>query len=214
VVARPLIVIEHLEELLSKWVVIEYINARRIVGSQLVITNAGKCCSELSRIARCYPQSITELQGELYSSPENVIVLDPAAEKVLTSEEAAKAEAIVVGGILGDHPPRGRTRKLLTSRFKGAKPRNIGPHQFSIDGAVYVAFQIAMGASLNDIRVALNPSIEVDLGEYGTVTVELPYAYPIVNGKPLIAEELLQHISSGVGFEELRAQHGSIKSCF
>ncbi len=206
--------IEHLEEYLSKWVLAEYRNARRIVGGRLVITNAGRCCDELRAVASCYSESIAELEGILYSSQDRLIVLDPQAEKPLEPSEARNAEAIVVGGILGDHPPRGRTRKLLSSKLPRALKRHLGPYQLSIDGAVYVASKIIEGRTLNEIPLKLNPRIEIDMGEYGTVEVELPFAYPIVDGKPLIAAELLEHLTAGLGLEELRVARGTLKKCF
>ena len=141
-------------------------------------------------------------------------MLDPQAKKLLDPEEASNAEAIVIGGILGDNPPRGRTRKLLTSRFKEAKPRSLGPYQFSIDGAVYVATMVAKGLRPTEIEIEINPTIEIDLGEYGSTIIELPYAYPVVKGKPLISPELLEHIRLGLGVEELRLQRGQVKKCF
>ncbi|ABM80950.1 SAM-dependent methyltransferase [Hyperthermus butylicus] len=212
---KPLIVIEHLEPVLSRWILAEYRHAARLAHGRLVFTNAGRCCKELSMIAPCYEKSIVELEGTLYTSRSNVIILDPQAEKLLDPQEAANAEAIVIGGILGDHPPRGRTRELLTRRASGMKARSLGPHQFSIDGAVYAAVKTLEGVAPDRLEVVLNPVVSIDLGDLGVIEVELPYAYPKVNGEPLMAPELRELLAAGLALEELREIKGQgLPSCW
>jgi ribosome biogenesis SPOUT family RNA methylase Rps3 len=213
-VRKPLIVIENLEEYPSKWLLAEYRHAARLAGGRLVITNAQKCCSIFSGIAKCYELSIVELEGVLYSRQENVIVLDPKADQRLSPSEAASAEVIVVGGILGDHPPRGRTKALLSSRLPRALKRSLGSHQLSIDGAVYVAAKVAEGMELDEIELTVNPTVKIGMGEYGEVEVELPYAYPLVEGRPLVSSEVIGLLARGLGYEELRLAKGKLKRCF
>jgi len=203
-------VVEHLEDHASRWISAEYEHARKLVGTKLVITNAGRFCDQLSRIVggdACFRESILELMGRLYQRPEKVIVLDPRAARRLEPHEAAEAEAIVVGGILGDHPPRGRTWSLLTEKAArmGMKARNLGPRQLSIDGAVYVAHLVAQGTRLEDVELVENPSIEIELGDGLVREVVLPFAYPVVNGKPLIYEKVVRLLRGGLGYEEYLA---------
>jgi ribosome biogenesis SPOUT family RNA methylase Rps3 len=206
-VKRPLIVIEHLEDHLSRWLRAEYRHAASLLGDRLVVTNAGRFCDHVSEIigaGRCFRESVLDLDGVLYSDSTRVIILDMRAKERLAPATASRAEAIVVGGILGDHPPRGRTWSLLTRRAleKGVRAANIGSYQFSIDGAAYVAYRIAEGTPLEEIEVTINPVIEVDLGDGLVREVELPFAYPMVNGQPWMPPDLPRLLAGGLGYEE------------
>ena len=87
----------------------------------------------------------------------------------------------------------------------GMQPRNIGPEQFSIDGAVFVALQIARGKRLEEIRTVSSPSFRLADPIYGSEwEVTLPFAYPLVGGKPLMAPGLLELLRSGLAYEEYR----------
>lgn len=211
---KPLLAIEHLEDHVSRWLWAEYKHASMLAGERLVFTN-GRCfCRRLNRLAKCYEESIVELAGKLYTSPSKVIVLDPLAPETLEPEEARQADVIVVGGILGDHPPRGRTRRLLTSRMRGALARNIGEGQFSIDGAVYVALRVLEGARVRDIEVVRGLSVRAEAAGL-EFEVELPYAYPVENGRPVVAPELPELIARGLAYEEykLAAEDESDEEC-
>ncbi len=204
---RPLIVIEHLEDIVSKWLWAEYKHAANIAKDKLVLTNAhsGLCGLVIRELKiPCYSESIVKLQGVLYSTPEKVVILDPQAKDTLKPHEARRADIIVVGGILGDHPPRGRTRQLLSSRMPKSLKRNIGKWQFSIDGAVYIALEIVKGRSLEEIPVVKGYKLIVRWDYNLDIEVELPYAYPLVNGKPLLAPELPRLLATGLAYEEYK----------
>jgi ribosome biogenesis SPOUT family RNA methylase Rps3 len=202
-------VIEHLENHFSKWIRAEYQHAKNIAGERLVITNLGRYLTEARRhglcdeTCSCFRESVLELRKVLYSDPGHVIILDPFAEKVLEPAEAAKAEAIVIGGILGDHPPRARTRKLLTSRAPAMQSRSLGPYQLSIDGTVYVALRVIEGTNPFNVPLVQRPRIIVNLGLV-EVEIELPFSYPVIDGKPLISREVIELLARGLGLEEYR----------
>jgi ribosome biogenesis SPOUT family RNA methylase Rps3 len=205
-VKKPLIVIEHLEPKLSRWLALEYEHSAAIAEGRLVITN---CSEDVSRLARrlnvpCYDRSIVELRGTLYREGSEVIILDPQAPVRLEVGEAVNAKIIVVGGILGDHPPRGRTKKLLSDRMPDAIKRNIGPYQFSIDGAVYIAKLVSEGVRLEQIEFVVGLRLKVPTPYGLEVEVELPYAYPLVAGRPLIHPKLPELIARGLAYEEYR----------
>ncbi len=211
---KPLIAIEHLEGHFSRWIRAEYEHTKELIGDRLVVTNAASFCREISAIVgrdSCFKESILNLRGVLYSDPTAVIVLDPRAEERLKPGEAAAAEVIVVGGILGDHPPRGRTWELLTEKALslGMRARNIGTLQLSIDGAAYVAYRVAEGASLESIKLIANPVVEIELGDGLIREVELPFAYPLVDGRPLLYRKVIELLRRGLGYEEYRLVHGS-----
>jgi len=210
---KPLIAIEHLENHLSRWIKAEYEHAKNLLGERLVVTNAGGFCNDISVIVgggACFRESILQLRGVLYKDPRRVIVLDPKAANGLTPGDAQSAEVLVIGGILGDHPPRGRTWEMLTRTAlkHGMQTRNLGPLQLSIDGAAYVAWRIAEGSHLHEIELAVEPVIEVDLGDGLVREIMLPYAYPVVDGRVLISEKVLALLRAGLGYEEYKLALG------
>ncbi len=170
----------------------------------MVFTGVGRreWCERLKKLAKCYEESIVELRGVLWSDPRRVVILDPSADKLLEPREAREAEAIVVGGILGDHPPRGRTRRCITERLVEAQARSLGPHQLSIDGAVYVTLRVIEGREPTSIPLVVNPVLRLQSPLGYELEIELPFAYPLIDGKPLIPEGVLRLLRSGLGFYE------------
>ena len=65
-----------------------------------------------------------------------VCLLDLRAEKELSSRDGGSLQVFVFGGILGDHPPRDRT-KLLRGNIETM--RHLGQPQLSTDTAVLVS---------------------------------------------------------------------------
>ncbi|MEM4187664.1 MAG: SAM-dependent methyltransferase [Candidatus Hadarchaeum sp.] len=179
--------IEHLEPKLSEWLFIEYSNSARIAGEVLLITNVRKAADyrKLSPITRVERRSALELFRQ-----EEMILLDPLARKTFSPEDLKSRSLVLIGGILGNDPPLGRTRELLSRKLPGALKRNLGQHQFAIDGAVYVAKQIISGKRLEEIPVQVGVEVPIEPG-YSNL---LPYAFPLVGGKPLIAAELIGYL--------------------
>lgn len=188
-----LFVIEHLEPELSEWLFLEYSSAARIAGRKnLLITNvrSKRDRERLSKICRAVGWS-----ARVLFNSSDVIVLDPQARKALTPSD--RAQVIIVGGILGDDPPRGRTKKLLSIWLPRAMKRNLGKHQFSIDGSIYLAKQVLSGHPLEEIPCARGVEIKVEPG----LSIVLPFSYPLVGGKPLISPPLVRFLKRrGIGF--------------
>ncbi len=205
--ARPWIVVEHLEPVVGEWVRAEYRHLVDIVGAERVaFTNTGDCDSFLREIGRsvlCFEESVAELRGILYASPDRLLVLDPSADRILEPGEAGRHDAVVIGGILGDHPPRGRTRTLLTRRLRGAVVRSLGPHQYSIDGAAVVYMLVEEGQHPYTVRVVLNPVIRLRYFDI-EVEEELPFAYPVLGAGPEYPPELPWLLERGLTYEEFR----------
>ncbi len=105
---------------------------------------------------------------------------------------------IVIGGILGDAVPRGRTREFITSRMEGVKVRHIGKPQYSIDGAAIVAKLIADGRRLDEIEYEENPTIKLD--EFSEIT--LHYAVPKLDGKLLLTPGLIELQRRELGYDD------------
>lgn len=174
------IVVEHLEPVLSPWVFLEYKHAASVIGN-LLVTNVKnereRACLEPFAVAvRESVKEITEL-GE-------ILVLDPQARVPLSPEDFKRCRYVVVGGIMGDFPPKGRTRKLLTERL-GVEARTLGPCQLSVDGAAYVAWRVAQGEPLERVRVALGLTLK-----QGSLEVQLPYCYPVSEEGVVFSREL------------------------
>ncbi|MGC8816505.1 MAG: hypothetical protein ACP5PX_01615 [Candidatus Hadarchaeum sp.] len=182
------LVIEHLEPKLSQWLYIEYSHSARIAGD-LLITNVRRASERrrLSRVASVERKSV----GEIFSQ-RGILLLDPLARKVLSPDDLQGKSVILIGGILGNDPPLGRTRELLARKLPRATRRHIGRHQFAIDGAVYVARQVVAGRRVEEIPVQVGLEIPIEPG----YSVILPYAFPMVGGKPLISDDLIDYLRS------------------
>jgi len=181
-------IIEHLEPRIWKWCLIEYKNISRIVGkNNLWFTNIkhnNKTARILAKYGKIIPKSVKEL------TLKDACVLDPQAKQTLSPVEAKSFKYFVFGGILGDYPPRKRTKSELTKYIKNAQARNLGKKQFSTDNAVYVTKQIANGKKLKDLKFQNKLTIQINEIE----STILPYYYPLVDNKPLISKELVDFI--------------------
>ena len=185
-----LFVIEHLEPEVGRWLYIEYMHSSEIVGkSKIMFTNVKNrnAALLLSKLGKTQFKSFAEI-----FNPEEVVILDPQAQKLLTPEDFKGKRAVIIGGILGDHPPKGRTQKLVTAKLPSATVRSLGDEQFSIDGAVYLAKVVSEGKKLEE--VSIKKGLTIRLNEYAEVC--LPYAYPLKDGKPVISKELIDYLCS------------------
>lgn len=180
---KKLIIIEHLEDMLSQWLLAEYRKAYEYARENLLITNI-----EL--------RDLPSTKKRFYEiiDPRELVILDPQADKTLMPEETCRFRAFVIGGILGDHPPRGRTKTLLSDRFPDAEKRNIGDKQFSVDGAVYIVREIIRGRRLEEIPVVYGVRI-IAFKKDLIHEIYLPYAYPLdERGEILISRDLLRYL--------------------
>ena len=183
---RPTVIVEHLEPCLTPWLLKEYEFVSSVVGPErLLFTNVPPAHTEaLSRYGKVTEKRVWEVAHQ----GTDVIVLDPVAEEVLRPEEATAAEYVVIGGIMGDHPPKKRTWAEITSRMPWAKARNIGKGQLTIAGAAYVLMRIVRGARLEELDLREGLTIEVVMPGGLTLEVELPYVFPYEGGEPVLPE--------------------------
>jgi len=177
-------IIEHLEPDISEWLGLEYSHCAQIVGDDIVFTNVeGKDKEFCEKLGPVDERSCTEFVKQ-------AIVLDPKAEKFLEPEDFKKYDAIIIGGILGDKIPRGRTEKEITSKME-CVPRSLGHRQLSVDGAVFVAKKTEEGTRIEDQEVAYEPEIEIEKG----YAVTLEYAVPVWDGKAVFTPGLLEYLA-------------------
>jgi ribosome biogenesis SPOUT family RNA methylase Rps3 len=181
-------VIEHLEPETGEWLLIEYTSASEIVGKKhLTFTNVKKAddAKKLSKLGTVESKSFVEI-----FKSQHTVILDPKAETPLTPEDFKGKTAVVIGGILGDQPPKGRTQALLANRIPNATIRNLGKGQFTIDGAVYVAKLVSEGRKLEQFSV--KNGLTIRTSRYHSFHV--PYAFPLKNGKPVIHKALVEYL--------------------
>ncbi|MCD6368967.1 MAG: hypothetical protein J7L38_04125 [Thermoproteales archaeon] len=203
-------VIEHLEPVVSKWVWFEYKNVSHIVGKEnLVISNIRDPAERklLTKIAfMVLEESILSLKS---FKQEDMIVLDPQAPHVLEPKDVKENTVFVIGGIMGDHPPKGRTKTFLSKRLPNARKRNLGKLQLSVDGAAYVAKRIAEGTPLSELFFV--NELEIKVSEKHSII--LPFSYPIKDGRPLISRELVEYLKNGIDRDEAEyLKLGRVKS--
>lgn len=183
-------VIEHLEERVYPWVLLEYKHISNIVGKKnLLITNVKRDAKKLEKVGWASKQSVSAMKLK------NACVLDPEARKELHPGDAKNFDAFIFGGILGDYPPRKRTAKELTSRVVAAK-RNLGGEQMSTDTAVHVVKRIIKGQKISEMDFVDGITIPMNAGE----EIELPYRYLVVRGKPVLPRGLIAYLKKGKGF--------------
>lgn len=136
--------------------------------------------------------SIVDLVNSGVINRREVIILDPQSSEPLSYYDLSTHKFVVVGGILGDHPPRGRTKKLISDRMIGVETRNIGAGQYSIDGSVYYVNYLWTRGDMRDYEFVDGVTVNTSTGH-----VYLPYRYPLVDGKPLLAPGLLEYLRDG-----------------
>ncbi len=185
-------IVENLEPKGSTWLVLEYTHAVEIWGEGLTFTNVRD--KKLARKIQALPGAHVSGRGVAELDLGRAFVLDPRAKRPLTTQDCRKADALVVGGILGGEVMRGRTQQLLTRRAK-IPARNLGPTQLPIDAAVFACRAIALGASLDELEFTDGLTVRHPDG----MEVELPYGYPVVDEQVIMTPGLMEYIAKHWG---------------
>ena len=187
---KRIFILEHLEKRVWKWCRIEYKHISEIIGkNNLWFTNIKRKNKYLENLGKTFKKKASEL------NLTKVCILDPNAKKELTPKEAEKFKYFIFGGILGDYPPKKRTKKELPL-FKGAEKRNLGKGQFPTDNAFYVTKQIIKGKKISDLK--FQNKFILKLNEFASIT--LPFKYVLVNNQPLIRKEIITYLKRKRGF--------------
>ena len=190
---EQIFIIEHLEPRVWKWCLFEYKHISKIVGkNRLWFTNIKRKNKNLEKLGRVFNKSARSLGLDL----KKVCVLDPEAQEILTPEDSRKFDYFVFGGILGDYPPRKRTKKELTQFLPGVEAKNIGKKQMATDNAVYVVNEICKGKKFEDLKFKNKFVLKINEIE----STELPYNYVIVNGKQLVSNDVINYLKRKKGF--------------
>lgn len=190
---KQIYVIEHLEPKLFEWCLIEYEHISKIVGKEnLWFTNIKNKndSKKLKKFGRVFKNPVMDF------NLKNACILDPEATHVLSPNDAKHYAYFIFGGILGDYPPKKRTKEELTKFIKNAETRHIGPEQMSTDNAVYTVKQIANGKKFSDLKY--QDKISIKLNEFENI--DLPYRYNLVNGKPFMSPKIIKYLKQKKSF--------------
>lgn len=175
----PTIIVENCEPI-TEWVLLEYRHAAEIAMGNIVFSNTDD--ERIKEFGKIYPGSFVDIV-----KPDETVILDPSADETLRTEDFERYNYFVVGGICGDHPPKCRTKELISSKLPEAEKRNLGKKQLSIDGAVLMIMLIFSGEKVEDIEVA--DSVEIKYGE-GESTI-LPFGYIILDNRAALTPGLI-----------------------
>ena len=177
-------VIEHMEQEMYGWCIIEYEHIASFVGNLLITNVKEEDIDKVKGFAEATSSSVAQLRLK------NACVLDPDAENILSPGD--KFDYLIFGGILGEYPAKKRTKGLVVPN---AERRNLGKQQMATDNAVYAAKLITEGTPFQKIPFQDGIEIETNEGE----SVQFPYRYVLVDGKPLVSKKLIELLKKQEG---------------
>lgn len=179
-------VVEHLDPELEAWSALEYEAIAREsaeAGSSFMLSSVDPKLQQPDRWSNIpgfgvHQRSVEELFAD---RKHRVCLLDPAAKTELNPADAASFDVFLFGGILGDDPPRDRTKEL---RKKGYEGRRLGPVQMTTDTAVRTTRMVVQGGfDLAKIPYVDHPEIKVDERE----STQMPFRYIVgSDGLPIM----------------------------
>lgn len=180
------LIIEHCEQELSEWLMLEYKHSVKIWEKPVLFTRVydKKTEKKLSTLGNVESKTANEAFEK-----KKCIILDPLAKKPLTPSDFTTLDGIIVGGILGYEKPQGRTKELITAH-SSFETRHIGKIQLTIDSAVFVAKAIMLGMKLSEIEI----TTEVEIIHDKIHSTILPFGYPIIENKPIITPGLIEYL--------------------
>lgn len=182
-------IIEHLEDEVWDWCILEYKHMSEVVGKgNLIFTNVPKKeHHKLEKYGEVHEESVRKLKIDF----KKACLMEMITDDVLVTSDKNKFEYFIFGGILGDYPPQGRTKVLHDL----CEMRSLGREQMSTDTAVLVTNMILNGKKLSDIK--FQDTIELDTKEGESVI--LPYRYVLENEKPVLPKGLFEMLKNQEG---------------
>lgn len=139
----------------------------------------------LDNIRTAFPD-LPELQ------PKRVCLLDPRAKTDLVPQDSLQYDYFVFGGILGDHPPRDRTKELMEQYPNLLVGKRLGDKQMTTDTAIRTTqIIIEKQTSFEDVNFIDYPEFRFNKNE----ATEMPFRYVLnAAGKPILPEGMLDLI--------------------
>ena len=175
-------IIEHLDPRLWKWSELEYKHISDFAGKENVIftkIKGLKTIEKLKKLGTVYEKSVKDMKFP------NACILDPHAIETLSPKD--NFDYLIMGGVLGDNPPKKRTSKETTSKMN-IPVRNLGEKQMSTNTAAYVALKINQGVPLEKIEFEDQLIIKVSPSE--EIILDFPYVKE--NGKLVLPEGYIE----------------------
>ncbi|KAG0174806.1 hypothetical protein DFQ28_004457 [Apophysomyces sp. BC1034] len=167
-------IIEHMEDDMHEWCVLEYKHMLLNLGPDHLYFSSltEKCLNESMpeelKKAHCHTEDVLNLPNV---DPKDVCLLDPSATKELAPEDGDLFKYFLFGGILGDDPPKDRTKELRKLGFEG---RRLGPVQMTTDTAVNVTKRVVEDRiPLDEVPYIDHPEIRFSRHE----SVTMPFRY-------------------------------------
>lgn len=197
-------IIEHMEQGFSEWVTLEYAQIIRDIGAaNLILSSLPKGTTETDipqRLLDMGLQWTTRPLNEINQAFDNldslrekrVCLLDPRATEDLQPGDASKFDYFVFGGILGDHPPRDRTRELMEAYPSLLIGKRLGDKQMTTDTAIRTT-QLIVERQLpfEEVKFIDYPEFRFSKNE----ATEMPFRYVLDSeGKPILPEGMLELI--------------------
>ena len=191
-----LVVVEHLEPCVSPWLLSEYSYVVEVFGKGVLFTNVrSRRARELLKGLGAEVEEASVVELVRRGAVSRPLVLDPRAPEELRPTDVRDSDAVIIGGIMGEHPPRGRTFREITLKLpRGTASRNLGRYQLTIAGAAYVLRKVAEGVELKQLDIRFGLKFSIKLGDYEAV-VELPYAFPYEGGRPVLPRNYLEVVA-------------------
>lgn len=193
-----------MEEGFSEWVILEYSQILRDVGAEnLILSSLPKNTTEKDIPEKLLSLGLRWTTSDLKNIDEDfkdleplkdgrVCLLDPRAAIDLQPEDAAEFDYFVFGGILGDHPPRDRTKELKTTYPNLLVGRRLGDKQMTTDTAIRTTQLIVKNKTkFEDIKFIDYPEFRFNKNE----ATEMPFRYVLdKEGRPILPEGMLELI--------------------
>ncbi|KAL7750546.1 hypothetical protein RI367_003884 [Sorochytrium milnesiophthora] len=166
-------IVEHMEEDLHEWCLLEYRHMLAHVGGDNLIFSRMH-----AELADNMPESLASCTAttkdvlDLGIPFDRICLLDMEATEELTPADVGKFDYMLFGGILGNgYESEDRTRALRKLGFHG---RRLGPIQMTTDTAVITTWKILEHKTpLEDIQFCDEPTVRFSKHD----AVELPYRY-------------------------------------
>lgn len=131
-----------------------------------------------------------------------ICLLDMRAKEALTPSDASLFDAVLFGGILGDHPPRDRTSAL---RNKGYAIRHLGSLQLATDTAVLVTSLILeKGKKLEEIAFVEEPEVQGKENKGVRESVQIEGFRYVDKGIDLVTGDVKEKTGSPLMSENIR----------
>ena len=193
--SKYIFVVEHLDPELGPWSALEYesiADESKQAGCEFILSSVPPSLLLSPGIEKIGASARSDaIETYFADRKDRICLLDPQAEQELAPSDASTFEIFLFGGILGDDPPRDRTKEL---RKKGFEGRRLGPKQMTTDTAVRVTRTVIMDQTpLDKISYVDFPELKLDDHE----STEMPFRYMVNDeGQPVMPKGMIDLIKA------------------